>query len=1481
MAQTPTGSGSAARDGEGRGVDVVALVTSAGGLEALSAVLRVLPRDFPAAVVLTQHLGGQGSALAEILDRRIALPVRWAREGGRVEPGTVTVCPPRSVLEVLPDRTYAVRPAEKVLAERPLDALLTSVGDSFGPASLAVVLTGMGGDGAAGASAVRAAGGRVIAQSEDTAEQPSMPAAAVAAGAVDLVLPLHEIGATLVDVVAGRRLPVPGYEAEAVRRTFGEHGEIARLAREIDWAATPLGAVSTWPEAQRAVTQLAMAAQYPVSLHLGAEHILLFNEAALPSMAGEYKRVFAVSSIESYPEVADYLLPVLAQARAGNPVRHETVKVPYVQGGRMLDAWFDGLYTAVCAADGTVLGVQQTYLNRTDEVLGRRRLQTLNRLAVLPTAPTRHAALEAAVGVLSSAEDVPFVAAYLLDPARSGASLVAVSGAEAGSAMAPHRLRLAPGAAWPLDRVVKEMSEVLLDDVAERFRGQRVTEERLSLEQAVLHPLRDQGADGGVVGIVILGVLPTVRLDDGYRGFLTLVGETVGAKVHEAHARQRERDRLRRLAELDRAKTDFFSNVSHEFRTPLTLMLGPLEELGRDGDGLSPQQRADVELVRRNARRLQRLVGTMLDFSQIEAGRLRATFAPVDLAERTREIVAQFESAARRAGVRLEVDLARLPEPVWVDVEMWEKIVSNLVSNALKFTFEGKVRVTLRALPQHAELVVHDTGVGIPQEELPHVFKRFHRVRGTRARTHEGAGIGLALVDELVRRHHGRVRVASTVGEGTTFTVWIPSRRRPVALDTAPPTDPPLQVAAAMAEEASSWGDAPAAELFADDWTARHELSGYAPAARILVVDDNQDMRDYLARLLAPHWELATAADGAQALALARRDPPELVLADVMMPGLDGFALLRELRNDADLSGIPVVLVTARAGEESAIEGLLAGADDYIVKPFSARELVARVAGQLELARARRGAFELNEFLVRFSDTARGLSEPGAVAETACRMMIERLQARRAAWAEIDHETQEYVADCIVLADGTRAEPSRWPLDPDDRFVSEHVAGRSVVYTDSTNDPRISPRAVGEMAKHGLRSGIAVPIYLEGEFHAVLSVSDPQPRLWTSDELALVEALAGRAWAEAERTRAEVALRERDRQTAADLKAITTLYELGKQCADPALDFSTGLQAVLDTAVAMVGADKGNIQVVDPVSGTLKIAVQHGFEAPFLEFFAAVEAKDSAVCAQAFATRSRVVVEDVRQSKLFAGQPSLDVLLAAGVRAVQSAPLISPDGRVFGMISTHFAAPRKPAERELRMMDLVVRQAADYLERRKAEAALRESEERQAFLLKLSDALRPLGDPAAVRTTAARLLGEQLGANRCLYAEVDGDEWLIEDAFGRDVPPLPPGRYDIAQFGQWIIDRHRAGELHVFDDLSSDERFDSAQRDAHAALSIHAGIAVPLVKDGTLVAVLTVHRAAPHQWTEREISLAVETAERTWAAVERARSERALRQRQH
>ncbi|MGH9337762.1 MAG: GAF domain-containing sensor histidine kinase, partial [Vicinamibacteria bacterium] len=276
------------------------------------------------------------------------------------------------------------------------------------------------------------------------------------------------------------------------------------------------------------------------------------------------------------------------------------------------------------------------------------------------------------------------------------------------------------------------------------------------------------------VGILVAGVSARLKLDEFYRGFLELVTTQVSTAIANARAYEEEKRRAEALAELDRAKTAFFSNVSHEFRTPLTLLLGPTEDLLTSRGALPPQAREQLIVVHRNALRLQKLVNTLLDFSRIEAGRIEACYQPTDLTAVTADLASVFRSAIERAGLRLIVDLPPLAHPVYVDGEMWEKIVSNLLSNAFKFTFEGEIEVELRPAGDAVALSIRDTGMGIPEHELPHVFERFHRVQQTRGRTHEGSGIGLSLVQELVKLHGGSVSVESVEGGGSTFNVSIP-----------------------------------------------------------------------------------------------------------------------------------------------------------------------------------------------------------------------------------------------------------------------------------------------------------------------------------------------------------------------------------------------------------------------------------------------------------------------------------------------------------------------------------------------------------------------------------------------------------------------------------------------------------------------------------------------------------------------------------
>ncbi len=451
----------------------------------------------------------------------------------------------------------------------------------------------------------------------------------------------------------------------------------------------------------------------------------------------------------------------------------------------------------------------------------------------------------------------------------------------------------------------------------------------------------------------------------------------ISEDVTERRLATQELRRAKDAAEAtDRAKTAFLANVSHELRTPLTLILGPAEDALADvEEPLPPRQRERLEVLHRNAIRLRKLVNALLDFSRVEAGRLQASFEPTDLAALTADLASNFRSAVERAGLRLVVTLECLPADVHVDRDMWEKITLNLLSNALKFTFEGEIEVSLRAAAEHVVLAVRDTGTGIAPEELPRIFERFHRVRDARSRTHEGSGIGLALVRELVHLHGGTIAAESELGRGTTFTVTVPRGTAHLAPEHLRPARPLAGTAAGatpFVEEALRWhGAAPA--------TAAPAAT--TPRARILVADDNADMRDYLASLLGRTWDVTTVADGVAALREALRSPPDLVLSDVMMPGLDGFQLLRALRDDERTRTIPMMLLSARAGEEATVEGLLVGADDYLVKPFSARELTARVQAALWLAelrreqRARAAAEEANrlkdEFLATVSHELR------------------------------------------------------------------------------------------------------------------------------------------------------------------------------------------------------------------------------------------------------------------------------------------------------------------------------------------------------------------------------------------------------------------------------------------------------------------------------------------------------------------------------
>ncbi len=586
---------------------------------------------------------------------------------------------------------------------------------------------------------------------------------------------------------------------------------------------------------------------------------------------------------------------------------------------------------------------------------------------------------------------------------------MATTGLAAGTPLSPHHLSLTdPEACWPIQQVTETLQAGLVTDLAPRWDSVSVqARPNLTPHSGLVLPLLEPGQTRPTA-LMVAGISPRLALDDAYRAFNDLLAGHVATALASAHAYEAERRRAEALAELDRAKTAFFSNVSHEFRTPLTLMLGVLEDLLGAAD-LRPDQHDQLHTIHRNGLRLLKLVNTLLDFSRIEAGRAESVFVPTDLAALTRDLASVFRSLIEQAGVQLVVECPPLSEPVYVDREMWEQIVLNLLSNAYKFTFAGEITVALRQEEHQVELVVRDTGTGIASVEVPRLFERFHRVQGARSRTHEGSGIGLALVQELVHLHGGTIEVESQLDVGTAFTVRLPlgTAHLPADRIQASRTHAPTALGAApFVEEARRWlPEVTSSQEREREWplhdAGRSPMSvaggeeAPLPPARILVVDDNADLRDYLSRLLAHHYDVEAVADGAAALQAARRSPPDLVLADVMMPELDGFELLHALHAVPGLEALPVILLSGRAGEEATLEGLAAGANDYLVKPFSARELLARIVTHLEIARLRREAdaraHELEVILETMDDAVLLIGPGGEIRHTnlACFRLLQ------------------------------------------------------------------------------------------------------------------------------------------------------------------------------------------------------------------------------------------------------------------------------------------------------------------------------------------------------------------------------------------------------------------------------------------------------------------------------------------------------------
>ena len=734
-------------------------------------------------------------------------------------------------------------------------------------------------------------------------------------------------------------------------------GELGKLIRAKDWSRTAVGSPETWPQSLRTAVSLCLASRFPINILWGPEAIQIYNDGyrvccgdAHPRALGEDYRITWASA---WPVIGESF----ERAAAGETMflENQRMFLRRLPGGGLEEAFFTFSHSPIRDESGGIGGLFHPVTETTATMLAERRTRALRDLAANLSLATDEAEVgRRTVEILSDFEsDLPFLLYYQLDIQDGNYRLTVSHGVEAGLPVTP--LEIGPGSnqPWPFGEALSGAASAWIVEVnlvPALMEGRPCGPYEEAPARAFMLPVAVPGLTSPPA-VLIAGASSRLRMDVEYRSFYRLLGVTVVNALVVVRAREDERRRAEALAEIDRAKTLFFSNVSHEFRTPLTLMLGPLEEMLRRAP-VASESRQHLVVAHRNGLRLLKLVNALLDFSRVEAGRAQASYQATDLAALTAEIASNFRSACESAGLALTIHCPPLLEPVFLDRDMWEKVVLNLISNAFKFTFKGEIVVAVRMSEDQATavLTVTDTGIGIAREELPRVFERFHRVESARGRTHEGTGIGLALVQELVRLHGGTVEVESTPGRGTAFTVRLPFGKEHLPADR-------IDAHKSMASTATH------AEAFVEEarrWLPQGVLASSPPAPlreglpHVLLVEDNADMRDYVHRLLEPRYRVETATNGEVALEAIGRCRPDLILADVMMPRLDGIGLLKAVRGGVpSVRDLPVVLLSARAGEEAKVEGLEAGADDYLIKPFSAQELLARVAANINMARLR------------------------------------------------------------------------------------------------------------------------------------------------------------------------------------------------------------------------------------------------------------------------------------------------------------------------------------------------------------------------------------------------------------------------------------------------------------------------------------------------------------------------------------------------
>lgn len=740
-------------------------------------------------------------------------------------------------------------------------------------------------------------------------------------------------------------------------------GEMGRRMRAMDWSDTLVGDVSTWPLSLKTAISIMLNSDFPMFIWWGSNAVHFYNDAYIPVLGKtKHPQWLGGPANECWSDIWDVIGPMYQEVMfTGKPLYFEDLILFMDRNIRKEEVYFTFSYSPIRNDLGAIGGMYCACTETTSRVFGERQMDSLRELAsrTVDAKSVEEACMISVQTLQRNSKDVLFSAIYLLDTENQTLRLEASAGFDEGQSLVfPRELTKTEPAVWPLFTVLETQDAALVKDLNEHFPSLLNGGWDDPPQEAMVMPVVQSR---GAFGVFVVALNPLRVLDADYKRYLQMASGQIAAAVSTARAYQEERLRAKALAELDRAKTVFFSNISHEFRTPLTLMLGPLEEALADLE-ISQDIRKNIELAHRNGLRLQKLVNNLLDFSRIEAGRIKATYIPTDISSYTTGLASNFRSAIEKAGMQLLVNAPKVSERVYLDKDMWEKIILNLLSNAFKFTLQGHISVSIEENQSSVCVIVSDTGEGISSEDLPHIFERFKRVEGAKSRSNEGSGIGLSMVKELVSLHKGTISVRSKLKEGTTFTIELPkgTAHLPKEHIGTQPLAEVSTVPEAFLEEAWQWlpenvldEDTDVPEGMGPKATGNGNKPVTGSRPRIVLADDNADMRQYIQRLLHDKFDLLPVVNGKAALEAVRKYKPDLVLSDVMMPEMDGLELLRSLKSNLDTADIPVILLSARAGEEARVEGVKAGANDYLFKPFGANELIARVNAVVAAKQAR------------------------------------------------------------------------------------------------------------------------------------------------------------------------------------------------------------------------------------------------------------------------------------------------------------------------------------------------------------------------------------------------------------------------------------------------------------------------------------------------------------------------------------------------